>query len=106
MGKNRDRRRAHAHHAQQNEPPAVTHIELISPVWNKPFWHDVHTGENMWVWPSDAVVRPATPKEQAMLNTIEKTGTADVWVYRAYGIMSDGYWYCPSRGSVQRASPY
>ena len=111
MGKNRDLRRAQAHCAAQAPPAAVTHIAFMSPAWKVRFWHDVRTGDNVWVLPADAVVRDATAQEQLFLNDVENNdvenkGASDDWVPRLYGIMEGKYWCSEKLGRVQRASPY
>ena len=90
------------HRAAQSREGVPTHIRFISPKWQIPFYHDMGSGEDVWVMPEGAVMREATAQEQSLLDAVELRIADAGWVQRTYGIMGGGYWYSARLGRVQR----
>ena len=86
------------HQAAQSREREPTHIRFVSPKWKVPFYHDMVSGEDVWVVPEGG--------EQNLLDALEPRIADGVWVKRRYGIMEEEYWYSARFGRVQRAAPY
>ena len=94
------------HQAAQSREREPTHVRFVSPKWKVPFYHDIVSGEDVWVVPEGALVREATTQEQNLLYAVEPCIADGGWVKRSYGIMEGEYWYSARLGRVQRAAPY
>ena len=74
------------------------------------FFHDVHTGDNVWILPPRSRIRSATLQAQALLDGLETTQQpqepeATDWVIQRYGILHGPYFYSCSLGRVQSHPP-